>query len=129
MADPGGWSSRRAWPSHPRHVADAREFVSLRLRAHGLEGHVDVVRLVVSELATNAVVHAVGPFAVSLGRQNGSLTVRVTDASLQPLGGPIFSTSQSPGGRGLLIVARLSSGWGVNPGRHGKTVWATFDLR
>ena len=129
MADPGGWSFRRAWPSHPRHVADAREFVSLRLRAHGLEGHVDVVRLVVSELATNAVVHAAGPFTVSLERQNGSLTLRVTDTSLQPLRGPIFSTSQSPSGRGLHIVASLSSGWGVNPERHGKTVWANFDLR
>ena len=129
MADPGGWSSRRAWPSQPRHVADAREFVALRLRAHGLEGHVDVVRLVVSELATNAVVHAAGPFTVSLERQNGSLTLRVADASLQPLRGPSFSTSQSPSGRGLHIVASLSSGWGVNPERHGKTVWATFDLR
>ena len=129
MADPGGWSTHCAWPSQPRHVADAREFVSLRLRAHGLEGHVDVVKLVVSELATNAVVHAAGPFTVSLERQNGSLTLRVTDTSLQPLRGPIFSTSQNPSGRGLHIVASLSSGWGVNPERHGKTVWATFDLR
>jgi anti-sigma regulatory factor (Ser/Thr protein kinase) len=129
MSDPGGWSTHRAWPSQPRHVADAREFVSLRLRAHGLKGHVDVVRLVVSELATNAVVHAAGPFTVSLERQHGSLALRVTDASLQPLRGPTLSTSQSPGGRGLHIVASLSSSWGVNPERHGKTVWATFDLR
>ena len=131
MADPSGWSTHHAWSSQPRHVADAREFISQGLRAHGLEGHIEVVKLVVSELANNAVVHAAGPFTVSLERQNGSLTLRVTDASLQPLRGrgPVFSTSLSPSGRGLHIVASFSSGWGVNPERHGKTVWATFDLR
>jgi hypothetical protein len=46
------------------------------------------VRLVVNELATNAVVHAAGLFTVSHERQNGSLTLRVTDAFLQPLRGP-----------------------------------------
>jgi anti-sigma regulatory factor (Ser/Thr protein kinase) len=128
MAEPGGWSYRQAWPAEPRHVADARAFVAQRLLANGLEGHVDVVRLVVSELATNAVVHAEGPFAVSLGRQNGSLTLRVTDASLQPLRGPILSMSQGSSGRGLGIVARLSTRWGVDAEHDGKTVWAKFDL-
>ena len=86
MADPSGWSTHHAWPSQPRHVADAREFVSLGLSAHGLEGHIEVVRLVVSELATNAVRACRRPrLRFPSSRQNGSLTVRVTDASLQPL--------------------------------------------
>lgn len=129
MAEPSVWSYRRAWPPQPRHVADARQFVAQRLRDQGLDRHVDVVRLVVSELATNAVVHARGPFAVSVGRQNGSLTLRVTDASPQPPTGLVLSTSQSPSGRGLHIVSRLSTSWGVTTERGGKTVWATFDLR
>ena len=48
MAKPGAWTYRRAWPSDPRHVADAREFVAQRLSASGLDRHVEVVRLVVS---------------------------------------------------------------------------------
>jgi anti-sigma regulatory factor (Ser/Thr protein kinase) len=129
VAEPRAWSYRRAWPAQPRHVADARQFVAQRLLDQGLDRHVDVMRLVVSELATNAVVHARGPFAVSVGRRNGSLTLRVTDASQQPPAGPVVSTSQSPSGRGLHIVSRLCTSWGVTTGRGGKTVWATFDLR
>jgi anti-sigma regulatory factor (Ser/Thr protein kinase) len=71
VADVSAWSYRRAWSSQPRHVADARQFVSQRLRDQGLDRHVEVVCLVVSELATNAVVHALGPFAVSLGAATG----------------------------------------------------------
>ena len=104
------------------------QFVAQCLNHNGLDGHVDVVRLVVSELPTNAVVHAVGPFAVSLGRRNGSLTPACHDASLVPLRGPTLSTSQSPHGRGLHIVAMLSTTWGVKAERDGKTVWATFDV-
>ena len=128
MAHRVAWSSRRTWSSQPDHVAEAREFVAGRLPAEGLEGHVDVVQLVVSELVTNAVVHAAGSFAVSVGREDDALALRVTDASPRAVPRPPRPPWDGPNGRGLQIVTRLSARWGVDLERDGKTVWARFDI-
>ena len=59
---------QRRW-SHETHLAaeaisasQARVFVSRHLLAHDLANLVDDVRVVVSELATNAMLHAQTPF-------------------------------------------------------------------
>ena len=65
---------------HPRGHADqrgrGRAFVSKHLVDHRLTFLVDTVRLVVSELATNALVHGQTAFVVTLSREDD--TVRVT---------------------------------------------------
>ena len=71
------WHHQHAWPPEPGSVRQARKFVSGLLRAHGL-GRVEVETLmVVSELATNAVVHARTTFSVSVAYANCGLTVTV----------------------------------------------------
>ena len=119
------WHHQHAWPPEPGSVRQARKFVSGLLRAHGL-GRVEVETLmVVSELATNAVVHARTTFSVSVAYANCGLTVTVHDRSdVMPRladSGPL-----ALGGRGLFIVGQCSSDWGerLDEDRRGKAVWA-----
>jgi two-component sensor histidine kinase len=83
---------------------------------------------VVSELATNAVVHAATAFTVNLSRLDDVLTLTVEDGSpgFPRQFGP--GAELAPGGRGLRIVEALSTAWGVTDKVTGKSVWATFDV-
>ena len=78
--------------------------------------------LVTSELVTNAVRHAGSDVDVSLDLTAERLRLEVSDRSKQPpiLGDP---SAARDGGRGLHIVARLASRWGLESRAHGKTVW------
>ena len=86
----------------------------------------DSVSLMVSELATNALVHAAGGFVVSVERSDGAVLVSISDRGE---GTPVLQAppSSEPHGRGLRIVDKLSDEWGISPlsdgGRRGKTVW------
>ncbi|MBW1601882.1 ATP-binding protein [Streptomyces sp. JJ66] len=84
------------------------------------------VLLVVSELVTNACLHAGGPQEVRIAREDAGLRLEVTDAGS---GEPAPRTPHQagrPGGHGMFIVERLCKNWGVAyaPDGVGKTVWA-----
>ncbi|WP_405674882.1 ATP-binding protein [Streptomyces uncialis] len=84
------------------------------------------VLLVVSELVTNACLHAEGPEDMTIGFGGKVLRVEVTDRGA---GSPAPRTPHRagrPGGHGMFIVQRLCLDWGVvrTPGVSGKTVWA-----
>jgi anti-sigma regulatory factor (Ser/Thr protein kinase) len=128
MLDSALWLYREGWPPDPTHVADARHFVQGHLRDHGLSPQADVVLVVVSELVTNAVLYSGGPFSVSVGREDQTLTLSVRDASHSPVAPQLPHRASDLGGRGLQIVALLSSAWGVTPEPDGKSVWARFEL-
>ena len=84
----------------------------------------DRIRIVVSELTTNAVQHVHGPFTVGLALSPAGLLVAVTDSSRQE---PILRPVHAPavGGRGVQLVDALSQSWGVRlVHRRGKTVRA-----
>ena len=118
------WQQQREWSGEARHVTEVRIFVARSLALHGAEAVVDDAVLVVSELATNAVLHARTPFRVSLSRADDHLHVAVGDASsTQPRA--VASEPLGPSGRGLSIVGALSRGWGVENTAGGvKSVWA-----
>jgi two-component sensor histidine kinase len=79
--------------------------------------------LIVSELATNAVVHACSPFEVAVHFEPHTVTLSVSDSSARPAA--IRNRSPTdPHGRGLLVVDALARGWGCVPTRAGKRVWA-----
>ena len=101
---------------------EARSFVDEHLRTWGLEGVTDTVEVLVSELVTNAVIHAATP---ALGRVvlSGEL-VRVEVADRNPA--PVRMQTYHPGatsGRGLMIVDAMADDWGVEARSGGKTVW------
>ncbi|MER6913091.1 ATP-binding protein [Streptomyces sp. NPDC000594] len=84
------------------------------------------VLLVVSELVTNACLHAEGPEELKVGCDGKVLRLEVSDrGSGQPAPRTPHRAGR-PGGHGMFIVQRLCLDWGVlrAPGAPGKTVWA-----
>ena len=76
------WTVESAFGANPTSIAMAREFVREALQRHGLRHLVDDVRLVVSELSTNAMLHARTPFTVTLtGTREGAVLLTVRDGS------------------------------------------------
>jgi len=84
----------------------------------------EAAELVVSELATNVLRHVQEPFTLSLALTDDELLVAVTDADRRPpVVGPFSADAE--GGRGLHLIASLSTSWGVRLiYRGGKTVWS-----
>ncbi|MGZ5398753.1 MAG: ATP-binding protein [Nocardioides sp.] len=107
-----------------------RRFVVTELISHGPVRLADVAAVVVTELATNALLHARPPFAVTLAHAESRLVLGVLDGSPVP---PHVSPTADPmemSRYGLPMVIHMSVDWGVTPGTTGgKTVWAAFDTR
>ncbi|MET7777495.1 ATP-binding protein [Streptomyces mirabilis] len=84
------------------------------------------VLLVVSELVTNACLHAEGPDELRISCDNKVLRVEVSDRGAGQPAPRTPHRAGRPGGHGMFIVQRLCLDWGVvrTPGVTGKTVWA-----
>lgn len=124
-------------PSAPASVTAARRYVTGVLADWGMQDGteaVDAIRLIVSELATNAVQHTCGQsptFTVDV-RLDGAewISLGVTDSHpRRPRRLP--AAVQQDNGRGLVIIRTLTSESGgeltITPTEDGgKTVWATL---
>ncbi|MFL9652733.1 SpoIIE family protein phosphatase [Streptomyces sp. PB17] len=111
-------------PARDDAAARARALVAALLRQWRTRDSTrDSVLLLVSELVTNAVRFAGGPITVRLIRAGPGLLCEVGDTGNgRPRlgrGGPL-----DDGGRGLHVVHRLTSRWGVRWTDTGKVVWA-----
>lgn len=110
----------------PESVASSRGYVETCLRRMGTADHlVDDARVIVSELATNAILHARSPFRISVDESVGVVCISVQDMGE----GQAARRSESPGdhlldGRGIGIVEALTRRWGCDVLRDGKVVWA-----
>lgn len=117
----------RAFPAAAPSVREARDFVIETLAGSPIS--LEDVRLMVSELATNAIQHALTGFVVTIRRTQTEICVELTDygnghPTLLPM------TSAVSNGRGLALVDMLSAQWGVTgEAQRGKTVWFTSALR
>ncbi|HVA74290.1 MAG TPA: ATP-binding protein [Acidimicrobiales bacterium] len=106
-------------------VGEARRFVRralIDMQAEDLEFEACQV---VSELATNCVIHAVTPFVVELIYESDVFQIRVSDSSPRS---PMTKShsAQATTGRGLRLVATLADEWGAETWPGGKTVWCTL---
>ena len=112
-------------PSEPRSVADARRFTASTLHEWQLNGISETATLLVSELASNALLHAHSDIEVKLTGDYDELTIYVCDHSRRL---PVVRhySRESGTGRGLRLVESLSRGWGVEQRRDGKCVWFTL---
>lgn len=102
-------------------VFSARHFVARVLEGWGLE--TEDSSLLVSELATNAVLHARSDFEVTVIRSSRCVRVEVFDQNTRL---PSFAVAPTDAysGRGLLLLRGLSTNWGVEThSDDGKTIW------
>ena len=128
------WNKRTlALPAHPPSVRRARDWVTSVLREIGRDELTESARLAVSELVTNAILHAEPPMTVHVRGTVEHPRVEVTDQSLVPpqrqqthlLVDLDDDHSWTTMGRGLDLVASYSDRWGadISPNGMGKVVW------
>jgi anti-sigma regulatory factor (Ser/Thr protein kinase) len=111
----------------PDHTAPslARRFVGSTVRGWGFDGLVSDAQLLVSELVTNAILHARSSVTLAVRQDPSCVRVEVCDGSSAPprlrAYGPEAVT-----GRGMQLVDRIAWRWGVTARDEGKCVW--FEL-
>ncbi|MFD5429418.1 SpoIIE family protein phosphatase [Streptomyces sp. NPDC127084] len=146
-------AARTSLPANPAAASAARRFVGAALAEWTRLGTVPVrgadrlaedTALVVSELVTNAVVHAgttvevlvrldaaadddPACLVVEVGDHHPARTVRGHAAS-DPGPGPDAAADEHEYGRGLRLVAALSGSWGITYRTGRKAVWAKLPL-
>jgi anti-sigma regulatory factor (Ser/Thr protein kinase) len=110
------------FPADPACVTEARTAATRQLAAWRLDELAFTTELVVSELITNAVRYAGSPIGLRLIRDH-LLVCEVSDPrNTQPR--LRRARISDEGGRGLFLVAQLTSRWGSRYGQSGKTIWA-----
>ena len=112
----------------PAAAAEARRQVSSAICAWEIPVDPDVAILLTSELVTNAVMHEAGEtinLVITCGY--GQLGVDVHDTSCE-LPVPVDGPPDAETGRGLVLVASLSSSWGYYRTPTGKAVYFTLAL-
>jgi serine phosphatase RsbU (regulator of sigma subunit)/anti-sigma regulatory factor (Ser/Thr protein kinase) len=118
--------AHRSFDPDARSVAEARRFARRTLEGWGADELVDTVSLVVSELMTNAVVHAGTTVRLALGLQGHDVRIEVEDGNpgrTLPVV-PARPSDAAEHGRGLVITTSLASAWGVEYTASTKRVWA-----
>lgn len=124
MMDGGHERAVTRLPSDPSAVPAARRFASQAVASSGGHGELlDRTALLVTELTTNAVVHADSPVRLSVMPGPERVRVEVRDDVPCPITEPSPPDPESERGRGLWLVSTLSSSWGVNGNDKGKTIW------
>ncbi|MEU2628593.1 SpoIIE family protein phosphatase [Kitasatospora sp. NPDC007106] len=117
-----------AWdvPPDPAVVSHARKLAAEQLAVWGLDEYAFVTELVVSELVTNAIRYGRPPIELRLIHDT-SLICEVSDTSSTA---PHLRRARTfdEGGRGLLLVAQLTQGWGTRHTPFGKTIWTEQTL-
>lgn len=113
------------FPAEPASAGHARRFVDRTLRAWDCIALVDIAMLLVSELVSNAILHAGTSIEVALTLREGRVRAEVRDGSARAPSRKRYS-KLSTTGRGLLLVEELADDWGVDTSGLGKAVW--FEL-
>jgi anti-sigma regulatory factor (Ser/Thr protein kinase) len=115
-------SAETVFPAVPESIGAARRFTRAALRRHAVAPEtVDIAILLVSELATNALLHAGSEFRLRVHVAD-EVRVEVSDASTE---GPETTAAgwEMESGRGMELVSSLAQGWDWAPRRDGKVVW------
>ncbi|MEY9846914.1 PAS domain S-box-containing protein [Streptacidiphilus sp. BW17] len=120
------WIATLELSGDPAVVGKARHFVRETLAGWGLDSLCDVAELLVSELVSNALLHADQPTELRLIRDR-VLTIAVTDTDARA---PRLrhASTEDEGGRGMHLVNELARRWGSRALPNGKVVWLELEL-
>ena len=114
-------------PPEPASATRARRVTRRHLEPVCPEGALDVASLLVTELVSNAVLHARTEMFLVVDVMPGRIELRVQDGSPDdPERKELDPHSSS--GRGLAIVDELATTWGVDHDHGRKVVWAKIDF-
>ncbi len=116
-------------PGGRQAASEARAVVTEALATRLDDDRLADVRLLVSELVTNAVVHARSRAQLRLSLRSGRLRAEVEDRApaVRPRRRSVGEDATN--GRGLALVADLASSWGVtDTGPGGKAVWFELEV-
>lgn len=107
--------------------AAARRCVREALACWHDDPAVDRAELLVSEIATNALLHGdTDRPVVDITCSDGVVRVSVTDRTRRRPTRTVKEDPMTPGGYGVVLLDAMSTRWGVAPRLRGKAVW--FEL-
>jgi anti-sigma regulatory factor (Ser/Thr protein kinase) len=133
VAARNGTEHRFKYPAEPESVRLIREMADTVIRSWALERLLPDAKLILSELATNAVAETLGRDIVLLMKHEGSsISMGIWDSSTR-MPNERGCALEAESGRGLTIVAKTADAHGSHPardrnGRTGKIVWARITL-
>ncbi|WP_329125829.1 ATP-binding protein [Streptomyces sp. NBC_01465] len=131
MTDPDSRYDVVSYTPYPQNIPLARRRVARLVVEWGHPGVAGDAAVIVSELATNALLHGClrdRLFRVELILAGAVLRMAVTDPKGERAPSPRPAEAGDQFGRGLLIVRTLAARWDVDSLDVGKTVWAELDL-
>jgi anti-sigma regulatory factor (Ser/Thr protein kinase) len=115
----------------PGSVRLARQRAARLVGEWGCPQLADDAAVLLSELATNAMLHACAPrhaFGVELALTGKTLRMTVTDPRVDAVPQARSATSDEQFGRGMLIVGTLAARWGIERNGKRKAVWCELDV-
>jgi anti-sigma regulatory factor (Ser/Thr protein kinase) len=115
-------SQSATFPASPASARAARSFLRDALPGEAEADLTDVILLLVTELVTNAVIHARTSVHIQVALRGEVVRVDVQDEAPEP---PVRqpASPEALNGRGLLLLDKLADRWGFEPRPSGKTVW------
>ena len=119
--------ARTTLPADPGSAAEARRFTVDVLRRWGASDLVDTATLLVSELVTNAVLHARSASDLVLRTVEGRLRVELSDASAVNPSQRSYAADAGTG-RGMVLIEALALRWGSERAGNGKRVWFELEM-
>ena len=126
---PAARSARHRVPADLAEAGAARRFLRRTLSEWDVDDDpADTAVLCLSELVTNALIHTDAGCVVVASLDQDVLTVRVRDSGDGMVPGDDAGDPLRVHGRGLRVVAALSSRWGSDSTPGGSTVWFELDL-
>jgi anti-sigma regulatory factor (Ser/Thr protein kinase) len=114
-------------PPEPSSATRARTLARQRLEASCSNETLETVALLVTELVTNAILHARTPLLLTMESGPDAVRISVEDRSREE---PALQRYDADAvtGRGLALVDELASSWGVDTTPWGKIVWCEVSI-
>jgi DNA-binding NarL/FixJ family response regulator len=113
---------RMRFPGELQSARAARRFVGGVLEGWQCSDLEDSIQLLVSELVTNAVIHAKSDVEVALHLRADRVRVEVVDAATEYVHRR-DAGEEEQSGRGMALTEALASAWGIDTLVAGKSVW------